>query len=301
MIALPKFSAPPKPQTTRAMGLDPILALALLAVSLWPTWRWLAARLEDSGEEAWGIIGLLGTVLVVLNNRIGSLSDIDRLRTTDRRMGWLPILATILYAASYPFLSPLPRALIALTALGTLLPSLVLRRNAAVHAAGFLFLSLPVMPSLQFYLGYPLRVVSGEVAARLINASGFPVVRNGTLLSWQDRLVFIDAPCSGVKMLWAGMVLALALSALRGHGPLRTLAMAAAALFAVIAANILRTTALFFLETGVVQGPPWAHSAIGMSAFLSAAALVVWIDRTRRPSHAVPPQTSTLEPTPCAA
>jgi exosortase/archaeosortase family protein len=136
------------------------------------------------------------------------------------------------------------------------------------------------MPSLQFYLGYPLRVASGEAAARLINLAGFPVVRDGTLLTWQDHAVFIDAPCSGVKMLWAGLVLAQALSALRGHGPLGTAAMAAAAFGAVALGNIMRTTALFFLETGVVHGPAWAHSAVGVAAFIAAAGLISWMGRT---------------------
>jgi exosortase/archaeosortase family protein len=133
------------------------------------------------------------------------------------------------------------------------------------------------MPSLQFYLGYPLRIVSGETAARLLNLAGFPAIREGALLNWRDHAVFIDAPCSGIKMLWAGMLLALALSALRGLGPGRTLGLAVVAFGAVVAGNILRTTSLFFLETGVVRGPAWAHSAVGIATFAAVAVLIAWL------------------------
>lgn len=258
------------------LGLHPLFFLCLQALAFWPTWRWHALRLGDSGEEAWGAVGLLGAAMVAFKGR--SVAAWEPMN----RIGWAPILATCAYAAAYPFLPPLPRAVLALTAVGCLLPGLGVRRAAAGHAAGFLWLSLPIMPSLQFYLGYPLRIASGETAARLINLAGFPVMRDGTLLSWREHVVFIDAPCSGVRMLWAGMVLSLILSALRGYGPLRTAALAATAAGAVVAGNILRTTGLFFLETGVVQGPDWAHSAIGILSFAAAASAVAWMGKESR-------------------
>jgi exosortase/archaeosortase family protein len=254
-----------------AAGLNPMMALCLQALAFWPVWRWYGLRLGDSGEEAWGVASLLGAAWVIFKNRDG----------VKGRIGPAPVCATLLYAAAYPILPPLPRAVAALAALGCLLPSLGLSPRAALHAAGFLILSLPMMASLQFYLGYPLRVAGGEMAARLINLAGFPVVRDGTLLAWRDHVVFIDAPCSGVKMLWAGMILALALSALRGHGPLGTMVMGAAAVGAVFAGNVFRTMALFFLETGVVKGPVWAHSAVGVSAFIAAASALAWMGRWR--------------------
>lgn len=244
-------------------------------------------RLGDAGEEAWGLAGLLAAVWVIFKGGFSGFAGLASagqpggLALSRGRIGWAPALATGAYAAAYPFLAPLPRAVLALSAFGCLLPYLGVRRNAAVHTAGFLLLSLPIMPSLQFFLGYPLRVLSGEVAARLINLAGYPVVRDGTLLTWRDHAVFVDAPCSGVKMLWAGMMLALALAVLRGHGPLRTAAMGVLALAAVVAGNILRTSALFFLETGVVKGPDWAHSAIGVSVFLAAAVMLSSAGRKR--------------------
>lgn len=270
-------------------NVDPRFALGLQALAFWPTWRWYALRLGDSGEEAWGIAAILGAALVMIKSRgggrtggesgAGAAKGIEGRSGPAGRIGLAPVLATCLYAVTYPFLPPLPRAVLALAAMGCLLPSLGMGRPAILHGVGFLLLSLPVMPSLQFYLGYPLRVASGETAARLINLAGFPVIRDGTLLTWREHAVFIDAPCSGVKILWAGMVLALALSALRGHGAKGTLAMGAAAFVAVALGNVLRTTALFFLETGVVQGPAWAHAGVGVMAFVAAAAFMSWLAR----------------------
>ena len=254
--------------------LNPFFILGLQLLAFWPTWRWYGLRLGDSGEEAWGAAGLAGRGHRGVQ-RAGSGAALEPVDRT----GWAPILATCAYAVAYPILSPLPRAILALTALGCLLPCLGVRPRAALHGAGFLLMSLPAMASLQFYLGYPLRIASGETAARMINLAGFPVVRDGTLLSWRNHIVYIDAPCSGVKMLWAGMVLSLILSALRGYGPWRTAVLAAIAAGAVIVGNILRTTGLFFLETGIVQGPEWAHTGIGVFAFTAAAGIVGWAGR----------------------
>ncbi len=246
--------------------------LGFQALAFWPVLGWYGSRMAEPGEEAWGITGLLAAAWVVYKGRSGAEGQGIR----GVGIGWAPVTATCAYAAAFPWLSPLPRAILALIALACLLPSLGLRPRAVLHAAGFLFLSLPIMPSLQFYLGYPLRILSGETAARLLNLAGIPAVREGAMLNWRDHAVFIDAPCSGVKMLWAGMMLAWALSALRGMGPWRTAGMAGAAFGAVVAGNILRTTALFFLETGAVRAPAWAHSAVGVAGFAAVAGLIAW-------------------------
>src|ERR1700738_5023470 len=68
-------------------------------------------------------------------------------------------------------------------------------------------LALPVLPSLQFTLGYPMRIISAALAVPLLRAHGLDVARQGTFLLWRDEMIQFDAPCSGVNMLWAGLLL----------------------------------------------------------------------------------------------
>lgn len=247
------------------------LLLLVQALAFWPVWRWYVLRASESPEGAWGLAGLLGAAWVAWRH----------CRHVPASLGRGPVAMTVLYAGAYPFLSGLPRALLALAAMGSLLPSLGLDRRAAIQASGFLFLSLPFLATLQFYLGYPLRVLCGESAARLLHLAGYPVLRDGMLLRWQEHAVLIDAPCSGVKMLWAGLLLGLALAAARDLSLKGTAAMLGAACAAVLLGNIFRATALFFLETGLVPGPAWAHGALGALAFAAAAAGLVAVGRTR--------------------
>ncbi|UUZ51849.1 exosortase/archaeosortase family protein [Massilia sp. B-10] len=80
------------------------------------------------------------------------------------------------------------------------------RRGRRLDAAllALCMLALPLAASLQFYLGYPMRVMAlSTLSAALLRMGGIGVVRDGAMLDWGGQLVSIDAPCSGVKMLWA--------------------------------------------------------------------------------------------------
>ena len=103
--------------------------------------------------------------------------------------------------------SPLASALLAFLALGF---AWSLWRHGTPFrpwAVGLGLLGLPMASSLQFYLGYPLRVASGAVALVLLRLGGVAVDREGVYLRAGGELVMIDAPCSGMRMLWAGLLL----------------------------------------------------------------------------------------------
>jgi exosortase/archaeosortase family protein len=136
-------------------------------------------------------------------------------------------------------------------------------------------LALPIVASAQFYLGYPLRTMTAECSASMLRFSGFMVVRKGTALDWGGTLVLVDAPCSGVRMLWMGLYLALTLSCAFGLSARKTLVAAGCATVAVLAGNVLRASALFFTETGVVDAPAWMHDGAGVVAFAAVACVIV--------------------------
>ena len=111
------------------------------------------------------------------------------------------------FAASQAFLPPLMRAAIAIAATLFCLHLAAFRERPPFAFWGLVALALPVLPSLQFTLGYPMRIVSAALAVALLQAHGLAVARQGTFLVWRDEMVQFDAPCSGVNMLWAGLLL----------------------------------------------------------------------------------------------
>ena len=121
-----------------------------------------------------------------------------------------------------------------------------------------------------------VRIASGAVALVMLRAGGIAVALDGVTLRWGEAQILVDAPCSGVRMLWAAVVLGCCLAALlRLRGGASLMAAAAGAVLAVIG-NGLRSTALFWADTTLPSLPELAHGGIGVSVFaLMALALVV--------------------------
>jgi exosortase/archaeosortase family protein len=116
-----------------------------------------------------------------------------------------------------------------------------------------------------------MRLWSGTLAALMLQLSGFAVVREGTSLNWGGQHIWIDAPCSGVQMLWAGCYLTFTLAGVYGLSGWKTAGATLLACLAVLLGNALRAAALFYIEAGIVVGPAWVHTGIGMAVFLCLA------------------------------
>jgi len=243
----------------------------LLLAALWPVWQWVAARSLDASGERWGLLPVATAALLLWRQRAEPAASAPLA---------LPAALLVLYAAAYPFLTPLPRAAIAVSAAAAALSALCFGRRLHLALWGLLLLSLPVTASLDFYLGYPLRALVGAATAALLQMNGFAVVREGTLLNWSGRLISIDAPCSGVRMLWAGLYLAFTLAAFQRLSGAKTALLVSLAVAAVLASNVLRATALFYVEAELLRPPGDWHAAVGVAVFLLAAFAVA--DAARR-------------------
>jgi exosortase len=171
------------------------------------------------------------------------------------------------------------QAAIAMTVLGYTLSFCYLGNMCQLWLYGLLLLSLPVIPPMQLYLGYPLRVIIAKLSAILLQLSGWLIVREGTALIWPGGTLWIDASCSGIRKLWTGLYLALTLAALYEIGIKKTLWIIGFTLCAIAAGNTLRVTALFFAETGIGAIPSWVHDGVGLVAFLFAAMAIAWFTR----------------------
>jgi exosortase/archaeosortase family protein len=75
-------------------------------------------------------------------------------------------------------------------------------------------------------------------------------------------------------MLWVGLFMACALACVYRLRPLGTVLALAAALAAIVSGNVLRAAALFYVEAGIVEAPPWAHDYVGVVAFGAVAVFI---------------------------
>jgi exosortase/archaeosortase family protein len=137
-----------------------------------------------------------------------------------------------------------------------------------------LALSLPLVSTLQFYLGYPLRLPTTQLSALLLRLCGIHVHANGTTLLWAGERVIVDAPCSGIHMAWAGLFVAATLACWRRLSSRDTLRLFRWTGALVFVANVFRSTALFFLGAGIWRLPAFAHEGIGLLVFAATVLLI---------------------------
>jgi exosortase/archaeosortase family protein len=91
-------------------------------------------------------------------------------------------------------------------------------------------------------------------------------------------MVQFDAPCSGVSMLWAGLLLTLMGCVWLRLGALKVMLAVMLSVALALACNVLRASSLFYVETGLVaRAPGWWHDGIGIAAFVLSAAITLWL------------------------
>jgi len=243
------------------------LLFGALAAAFWPVWWWYTMRMMDGSDEKWGLFSL-GTLVVI--------GFFRRISPEVSRPGALaPItLLMLVYALSWPFLPPLARAMIAVTVLGILLGGDRSGSKFQIRIWGLLLLALPAVASMQYFLGFPMRVIAANLAVPLINATGISVDVQGTCMTWLGETVAVDPPCSGIRMLWTGLYLAFTISSVFVLQNGRTIMVCVYTVIFVILGNALRCMALFFLETGLVNLPHWVHPGIGLALFLALSIAV---------------------------
>jgi len=245
-----------------------IVLAALQLVAVWPVIHWYVLRLMDSSDSAVPVIALATVFGCLVRDR--------KLESTRGHYLWPSALLMMVYTLTFPLLPPLLRAVTAFAAVGTFWCARTHSWRGRTGQLGLIFLALPLQASMHFYLGYPLRVVCGYVSVLMLRSNGLPVTLHGTLFQWGETLIQIDAPCSGANMLWMGLYMALALSAVYRLRWKMTLILSGMAVVETILANACRMTALFYMETHSLQEPEWLHPMVGVMAFLLSALVLAW-------------------------
>lgn len=236
-------------------------------LAFWPVWYWYAQRMLDGSDEPWGILAFATVIMLVTRKGIWNVPSVMTLLICS--------VITAVYAVNYGYLPPLFRGILAVTATSFLVSSICFGRTIQTGIVGLMLVSLPLIASLQFYGGFPIRVITAFVSSQILNLIGYNVQPQGTLLYWLGEVIAVDAPCAGIKMLWTGLYLNFTLAAWRDLGFFATWLSTSVTLFSVFIGNILRATLLFFTESGLVNAPNIAHQAIGLMVFATVALAVL--------------------------
>lgn len=276
------------------------LQLIVSALVFWPVWVWYWERVTDRSDEPLGIVAVITLImLIVMRTRAQVQNDLNVHQTKSNISGsnttkadtghtdvapksdkagsnssLICILLLVVYCIA---VMVAPHAVQALIALITLLCLIRLATPNITLVSGdwvLTLLSLPVVATVNFYLGYPLRCFIATASCMAINLFGASAKAAGSELIAPTGMVEVDAPCSGVKMLWFCCYLAAAFSSHLKLSPAHCAILLCAGIISALAGNILRVSCLFFIETSQqYHSNYFIHQAVGTVAFLFSASV----------------------------
>lgn len=257
----------------------PLAWLGLMAAALWPHWRWAEARLADGSDDPLGL-----AALVVLCLAVWRLAP--RLRSAPARL-WLVLamLGTVLATAATLAAPPLLAACLAVLALAAGLCAFAPAGTPLLPLAGLSVLALPVVSSMQFYAGFPLRVLTAQLSTWGLQLNGIAAERSGTAMLVEGRLVIVDAPCSGVQMVWMAYFCACTVGWWLGIADRRFLKRLAFVGVIVLAGNVLRNSVLVLLEARRAGVPAALHEGIGLAVLALVCSAVMLVMRGGRDAN----------------
>lgn len=250
----------------RAEGWHVVVVLAALGVAFWTVLDWWWRRVGDDSDEPLGVLALACAVWFVWQER-------KRLGVT----AWALVLGAVLAVCVRLVAGEMPMLLVGVGFVIVLTVALRLWRLPGVVM--LLSLALPWVATLQFVAGYPMRLVVAVAAEKVLRVFGVLVTREGTDLWYEGVAVGVDAPCSGIRMLWFLLFGGAFLAARFGLGWGRTVVLMMVAGGLALLANGVRATVLFFPESGLVHWPHWTHEGTGILLFLPCLALLMWLSR----------------------
>lgn len=236
----------------------------LALVAMLPTLAWYVRRLNDGSDEPMGLVALAMAAAIAWRDRAA-----PRAGAAVHLSGCLLLLATVL---AIGWLPPLVRAALAVTGVG-----LMAGFHRRPGLLGLLLLSLPVVASLQFYAGWPLRVATAEGVAGILKAGGITAAAEGVRISIGGSVIGVDPACAGVRMLWSALTAAMLLCAFHRVSWKPTFAATCMALVLVIPANIVRALWLVLEASGRMGLSGLGHGTVGLVTFMIILVPLAWM------------------------
>jgi exosortase/archaeosortase family protein len=254
----------------RPVRLGALHWLTLHTLALWPHGVYLVQRALDGSDDPLGLIALLAAAGLVASQR-------QRLRLTPH-LGWLVAAIGLALIANGAWWAGAPSLLTALLAALSLAGALMAwwpRERARAPLLGLVVLALPWLATLQFYLGWPLRVLTAQLSAWGLQLAGFAAERSGASMLVNGQLVIVDAPCSGVQMAWFAYFTACICGAAVAADDRAFVRRVPLIGVIVLLGNVVRNSVLVALESRPLGLLPVWHETIGLAA-LAAVCMAVW-------------------------
>jgi Transmembrane exosortase (Exosortase_EpsH) len=252
----------------------------LVALAAWPSVVWTGRRLIDSAGDRLGIVALCALMLALWHARL----RFDR----PPRVALLCIAATLVFATN---LAPdaLPdalRALIAACAVTTALASVADRDETIAPYAGMLLLALPLMASIDFHAGYPLRLLTAESSRWLLSLADWEVARVGSTVTVDGHFVQAAATSSGAHLAWVGAFIACVVAWMLRVPSVALVMRLPLIAVATLVVNIARNTLLIAADASQVQMTDAMLAAIDLSAGAVVATIAaLMLVKARRPKR----------------
>jgi len=265
----------------RPVRLGPLHWLALHALALWPHGVYLVQRALDGSDDPLGAVALCAAAVLVASLRA-------RLRPSPR-IAWLVAAAALALAANGAWWVGVPALACALLAALSLACALLAwwpHERPKAPLLGLVVLALPWLATLQFYLGWPLRVLTAQLSAWALQLAGFVAARSGASMIVGGRLVIVDAPCSGVQMAWFAYFTACVCASVLGVADRAFVRRVPLVGLVVLVGNVVRNSVLVALESRPAGLAPLWHEAIGLVALALVCGGVGWLVRRGVPRHA---------------
>lgn len=268
--------------------------LLLQFIAFWPVWTTYAERMLQFDECRPGLVALCA-LGIYYGWRVGR-GPLAPVRV------WVPSLFVLLYALLCRYIHPIGGSIIAMLAIGVTLgqaareperhdargatPALADSNPSDAHGPqhsrfnwgvlALALLALPIIPSMQTYIGFPLRTMVSCVTIPILRFYNFDVVREGTCVRMGQSIVCVDEPCSGIKMLWTGFCLLAAIAAFRGMNLKSCIAGSGLALAAVVIGNILRSVPLCICDLLGGTRDKEFHLLTGVVMFAIVSIAILW-------------------------
>ena len=241
---------------------DDVKRIAALLAAFSPVCLWYAARTCDKSDEPWGLVALISLIGVLA---LGAKSESGhggtvRKETKSLANSIIGVVILVAYLATFSIAPHLVQAvLFALTLWYVAISRMALPSKTG--ALGLLLLSLPVIPSLNFFAGYPLRLLVANGANIMLNILGIGADVNGVVLTVDGKFQAIDAPCSGISMFWVEFYVVMMLACVFKLNAKNTGILTVIALPLIVLGNILRVTSIisFSKITSLPSGANLAH------------------------------------------
>ncbi len=146
---------------------------------------------------------------------------------------------------------------------------------------------LPKLAVVYNQVTLPMQLLASRMAAGMLTAGGFGVIREGNILDVGGHRVMVAEACSGIRYLLPLGFMAVLIAYFSDRRPWMRVVMAALAMPLAIAANALRVAASAAVPT-LAEGTP--HELVGLLIFVLCLAMLMlcskWFTPSARGAHA---------------